>query len=40
MLEIRQEDKNDYDEVYKLIRTAFETAEQKGVVQYAKEFGI
>ena len=27
MLEIRQENKNDYDEVYKLIRTAFETAE-------------
>lgn len=27
MLEIRQETKNDYDEVYNVIRTAFETAE-------------
>ena len=27
MLEIRQENKNDYDEVYKVIKEAFETAE-------------
>lgn len=27
MLEIRQENKKDYDEVYKVIKTAFETAE-------------
>ena len=27
MLTIRQENKNDYEEVYKVIKTAFETAE-------------
>lgn len=29
MLEIRQENKNDYEEVYNLIKTAFETAEHR-----------
>lgn len=28
MLEIRQENKNDYEEVYNVIKTAFETAEE------------
>ena len=27
MLEIRQENKKDYEEIYKLVKTAFETAE-------------